>query len=101
MIRDENGIAVPNPKSLLPLDISGDLVLNDYGDYVCQIQHPDDADFLTHAAKFHPRLADIVRRLAVWHEETRRPSGTLSFKLFNITSEAAKVWAEMREDGVE
>jgi len=102
MRRDENGIAVPHEESPIPWTAADSdewaSVRTRAGDgnmetLVCEPYFRVDADFIAHAANYHQRLADIVRRLAEWHNQEDD-----TIDILPIVTDAAKFWAEMTDE---
>jgi hypothetical protein len=56
----------------------------------------DTAEFSVHAANYHARLADIVRRLAEWHVHKDD-----TIDILPIVADAAELWEEMQKEGGE
>jgi hypothetical protein len=98
MQRNEHGIAVPSEDNPMPwefdehgylMDGNGLPVTDDNGLY-----YSDDSEaYVQHAARYHPKLADIVRRLVDWGNDVGGDD------VSDIARDAVGVWAEMREDG--
>jgi len=97
MKRDENGIAVPHEESPIPWTAADSdewaSVRTRAGDgnmetLVCEPYFRVDADFIAHAASYHQRLADIVRRLI---------DGDASDMCF-VVDDARALWAEMTDE---
>jgi hypothetical protein len=98
MKRDENGIAVPHEESPIPWTAADSdewaSVRTRAGDgnmetLVCEPYFRVDADFIAHAANYHHRLADLVRRLA-----TEGIQGDIS----SLIVDASYLWAEMTDE---
>lgn len=109
--RNELGIAVPGIASPLPWknergpiffgpDIEPEeAVTSEEGavfasddDIVAEAYDEDDAAFLRHAANYHERLADIVRRIKAWID------GEAADDFGPIVDDAAELWDEMSRD---
>ena len=107
MRRDEKGVAMPGPSFNLPLSVDGGPgvpahIRDVAGVTVAPVVYTlEMAEFIVHAANYHARLADIVRRLAKWHSEAVAPCGSLSFNLIKISQEANELWEEMTQEGGE
>lgn len=90
MRRDENGVAVPPTEFPLPWTIDDDGVV------VCSNGRDINGDavleFTVHAANYHAQMAEILRRLAEWHEQETDDIGV-------IVADAVSLWDEMRKDG--
>jgi hypothetical protein len=104
MRRDEDGIAVPGIADPLPwrLDVtSGDKWLFDANGVLVGLDG-DTLEFTPHAANYHQRLADIVRRFVeMCHRWQHAPSGELGDFIEKdkaLRAEAAALWAEMTDD---
>lgn len=100
MAKDEFGMPVPHEDSPLPWKehLGGIEAANE--SWVLEDGFLDDRDlfFAIHAANNIIEAREIVRRLAIWHDEASKPSGSLSFNLIRISEDAARLWAKMRED---
>lgn len=98
MKRDENGIAVPSESSPLPWvarthEGSPAIVSPSRAMNVAKFWDNNDAAYARHAANFHHRLADLVRRLVDWRSDVADES------LDDIGSLAVELWYEIRMDG--
>jgi hypothetical protein len=70
------------------------------GSPVCDGMLPEDRQYVIHAANYHARLCDIVRRLAeletgVVELEPREVWQTID----DVAKQSAKLWAEMQQEG--
>jgi hypothetical protein len=103
MRRDENGIAVPHevdPRPWKTNFVSGDRWLYDCNGNPVGLSG-DTLEFIPHAANYHQRLADIVRRISEW--DKKFPKSTIhnvhAEKQFDqIVSDASYLWAEMTDE---
>jgi hypothetical protein len=106
MRRDENGVAVPGVADPLPWRSNTNEPSTGWG-FVFDAKNTtigyegDTLEYIAHAANYHARLADIVRRLAVWADEAKELGGSLTFSLFDIANDAERIWAEMKGGGDE
>ena len=91
MRRDANGVVVPAGHDPLPWNRSDheDGWPADAKDNIIGFGN-DTIDFIVHAANYHGRLADIVRRLAEWSESD------LMGDVDAMIVDAAKLWDEMK-----
>jgi hypothetical protein len=99
MRTNDRGIAVPGEWVEMPLTCSDDITLPAITDatdgIVCDVMIAGDfGKFLTVAANFHERMADIVRRLAIWN------TGSLTDRdsLYKAGDDAAALWAEYQKE---
>jgi hypothetical protein len=94
MKRDANGVAVPHEAD--PLPWSRDANSRDHSPVdsrgVPLGLDGDTLDYQVHAANYHARLADIVRRLA----EQVEPDWRLFAHQLQITLDASALWDEMK-----
>jgi hypothetical protein len=105
MRRDENGIAVPHTESPLPWSASGHdewawvKTKTGNGNHetgVCEPYFRADADYIAHAANYHHRLADIVRRFLV-HSNRMAGRGE---PITDIFDDAANLFDEMTNNPI-
>lgn len=107
MRRDENGVAVPFKTSYLPWETKKSYmtdIRDFYGGHVTYGAIDEDAEFAVHAANYHARLCDIVRRLHEWdikHPKGRIYPQSVENEFHGITRDAAALWAEMTQEGGE
>jgi hypothetical protein len=102
MKRDANGVAVPHKLCPLPW------IADNKGEWpkvktcnvkvesmVCEPCFEADSYFIAHAANYHARLADIVRRLLV---HSNRVAGN-GEPICDILDDASALWDEMKGGG--
>jgi hypothetical protein len=98
MKRDENGIAVPHDVDPRPWKmnvVSGDRWLYDCnGNPVGRSR--DTFEFIPHAANYHQRLADIVRRLA--DTPTNMEPTFFAGYVTRLIHESQSLWSEMADE---
>jgi hypothetical protein len=69
-----------------------------HGGFIVEADHygsPNTLHYIVHAANYHARLADIVRRLA----EQVEPDWRLFAHQLQITLDASELWDEMKGGG--
>jgi len=89
MARDEHRMPVPGDESPLPWSEMYGVVEDCDGFEICQAG--ENSSFIAHAANYHHRLAEIVRRLAF--SKLSQES-----ELWNLQMDAASLWVEMQQD---
>ena len=96
MRTNDRGIAVPSERSPLPWHVECDIVYDVDRAWVSDCVASTDAKFITHAANFHERMADLVRRLATvenWPDRMMVTGSALA-----IAEDAAALWAEYQKE---
>jgi len=110
MRRDENGVAVPGVADPLPWRSNTNEPSTGWG-FVFDAKNTtigyegDTLEYIAHAANYHARLCDVVRRLAEY-KAARNPAGRsreslekTASGLWNAIDDAAELWVEMKGGG--
>jgi len=101
--RDANGVVVPDEESPLPWKVVFSEACAADGSTVADIGLPDDRAFIVHAANYHGRLADIVRRFVemcnLWQTGPASELETFLEKDRALREDASALWDEMKGGG--
>ena len=101
MKRNENGVVVPSDESPLPWKpwpcFTPIGLVDANGRWTEKISW-ETIQFQAHAANYHERFADIVRRLVTWADESGKPGTPMTVNLFTLCEDAASLWKEYREE---
>jgi len=102
MKRDANGVAVPDEESPLPWMYEIGMLRASDGSPVCEGMLPEDNQFVIHAANYHARLADILRRsVEIFDLLKTGPLSTFLEKDQALREDASALWDEMKGGGDE
>lgn len=101
MRRNKNGIAVPGVLTKLPFASDGNYdaeglrwdVYDATKRDILSFGYREDAEFLAHAANYHARLAEIVRRFSEWHDQDDD-----TIDILPIVTDAATLWKKYQEE---